>query len=289
LLVALLLLGVCAPLGWAAAQSPAPPDIARGRHIATALAGCADCHGPTFAGGRAFGRGDGTVYSANLTGGKGGIGSDSDADLRRLIRAGVRPDGSRLRVMPTEYALMTDADLDDLIAFLRSLPPVDRSVPRAAPAAAASAPSAVAAPSSQSAGAHPETSAAPLTGGAYLVTLGGCTNCHGANLAGGARPNGSFAPNISHDGIGAWSFADFRTAMRTGQTPAGRTLATTMPWQSIGGMTDAELRAVYDYLEAARPTAPTAITRRLRRTRRFRWSCANSSRTWCRPTQASGP
>jgi mono/diheme cytochrome c family protein len=106
-----------------------------------------------------------------------------------------------------EYAVMTDSDVDDLIAFLRRLPPVDRTIARGAaplpvaPAIAASAP-----PS--------DASSAALTGGPYIATIAGCTNCHGANLAGTIRPAGPAAPNISHDGIGTWTFGDFQTAMR---------------------------------------------------------------------------
>jgi mono/diheme cytochrome c family protein len=197
------------------------------------------------------------VFAANLTGGAGGIGGDSDADLRRVIRTGMKPDGTHVRIMPiAEYAVMTDADVDDLIAFLRSLPPVDHVVPSGAlDPDAARAPATNAAPiTPPDAAMH--AGATALTGGAYLVTIGGCTNCHGANLAGRTRPNGPVAPNISHDGIGTWSFADFQTAMRTGKTPDGRVLSTAMPWPSIGGMTDAELRSVYDYIES-RSAPPT--------------------------------
>jgi cytochrome c553 len=237
------------------------PDVERGRHIATALAGCADCHGADFGGGRAFVRDGVTVYAANLTAGVGGIGQTSDADVARAIRFGTRPDGSRLRVMPArEYAVMTDGDLADLLAFLRSLQPVDRDVPRARDEPSATV-GAISPPPARDPNFAPPIGAADaatqspvtLSPGAYIVTIAGCTNCHAANLAGSARPGGGYAPNISHDGIGTWSFADFTTAMRTGKTPDGRVLAPAMPWKNIGKMTDAELRTVYDYLESQPP------------------------------------
>jgi len=229
-------------LGRVGAQDTPAPDRARGRHLATALAGCADCHGATFAGGRAFTRGGQTVYAANLTGGAGGIAASTDADLRRAIRTGVRPDGTRLSVMPArEYAVMTDGDVDALIAFLRSLRPVDNVIPRGA---------APPAPSLSPGARPPDGDERPplLTVGAYLATIGGCTNCHGANLAGGRRIGDAVAPNISRDGIGSWSYADFQTAMRTGKTPDGRMLSKVMPWETFGKMTDDELRALYDFL-----------------------------------------
>jgi mono/diheme cytochrome c family protein len=237
---------VALSLGRVGAQTTPAPDVARGMHIATALAGCADCHAATFAGGRGFTRGELTVYAANLTSGKGGIAAVSDADLERAIRRGIAPDGSRLRVMPwREYAVMTDADVADVVAFLRTLPPVDNVIAR--PAAPSPEAPAVASPN-----ASDEPHSAP-TGGAYLATIGGCLNCHGANLAGGERIGPAIAPNISHAGIGTWSFADFQTTMRTGKTPTGHVLASVMPWQSVGRMTDDELHALYDFLESPSP------------------------------------
>jgi hypothetical protein len=147
-------------------------------------------------------RGGVRVVTSNLTPGTGGIAALSDADVRRAIRAGIAPDGSPLIVMPwREYAVMTDADLADVIAFLRSLPPVDNVVEPHAPvpatnapamsAAASSSPGAALAPSSSAADA-PEASSA----GAYIATIGGCRNCHGANLAGTRRPDGSLSVEI---------------------------------------------------------------------------------------------
>jgi mono/diheme cytochrome c family protein len=92
-----------------------------------------------------------------------------------------------------------------------------------------------------------------LSAGEYLATIGGCKNCHGAKLAGAPRPNGIAAPNITQGGIGTWSFADFTSTLRTGKTPSGHVLGGEMPWRSIGRMTDAELRVLYDYLESQPP------------------------------------
>jgi hypothetical protein len=46
--------------------------------------------------------------------------------LKRAITAGIRPDGTRLtRTMPFDwYAKIAPADLDAIVAYLRSLKPV---------------------------------------------------------------------------------------------------------------------------------------------------------------------
>jgi mono/diheme cytochrome c family protein len=227
------------------ARAAESPDAARGQHVVTAVAGCTDCHGADLAGGRSFtvGTAGALVVASNLTAGPGGVGgSYSDADYVRAIRLGVRPDGTRLAVMPSwEYAVMTDADVNGVVAYLRSLPPVDRTIPHSTVSAAAAA-----AP-----GAVPPV---PTTPGGYLAVLGGCFSCHGADLH-GRTLRGVFAPDVSQGGIGTWSAADFTTAMRAGRTPDGRTLAAPMPWPKIGRLTDAELAALYNYLESvpARP------------------------------------
>jgi len=71
--------------------------------------------------------------------------------------------------------------------------------------------------------------------GEYVFRVTGCANCHtdrpnkGAALAGGRRLETKFgvfySPNITPDpetGIGRWSEADFRRAMREGLDPQGR-------------------------------------------------------------------
>ena len=69
----------------------------------------------------------GRGYTANLTSGRGGVGRTySDADWVRSIRYGVRPDGRGIIFMPSDYFnRISDADLGAMIAYLKSLPPVD--------------------------------------------------------------------------------------------------------------------------------------------------------------------
>ena len=73
----------------------------------------------------------GRLVASNLTAGKGGVGgSYSDTDFVRAIRHGVRPDGTPLVLMPAEYYnKYNDEDLGAIIAYIKSLPPVDNELP----------------------------------------------------------------------------------------------------------------------------------------------------------------
>lgn len=69
----------------------------------------------------------------------------------------------------------------------------------------------------------------------------------------------SYAANITSDsttGIGTWTLDQFIRTFRIGKiggAPQGRDLLPPMPWQGIGKMTDAELKAMYTYLESTKP------------------------------------
>jgi hypothetical protein len=66
------------------------------------------------------------VVSRNITADpEDGIGKWSDSDVKRAITAGIRPGRTRLaRTMPSEwYRGIRPADLDALVAFLRTIPP----------------------------------------------------------------------------------------------------------------------------------------------------------------------
>src|SRR5579862_71541 len=78
---------------------------------------------------------------------------------------------------------------------------------------------------------------AAIQRGAYLYTAGDCDGCHTDKKAGGAQgaggrplatPFGTFyGPNITPDretGIGGWSLADFRRALREGKDDEGHFL-----------------------------------------------------------------
>jgi cytochrome c553 len=104
-------------------------SIARGEHIAT-IRMCGHCHMDNFSGQTARVPGLVTLSVPNLTSGMGGVGaSNTDLDWVRAIRHGVGHDGRGLVLMPSRvwYYLSND-DLGALIAYLKTLPPVDNEL-----------------------------------------------------------------------------------------------------------------------------------------------------------------
>ena len=94
--------------------------------------------GKALAGGSKFGGAKAPFesYSANLTSDKEtGLGNWTDAQIVLAIREGVRPDGSIVGVpMPTElYRHLSDRDVNAIVAYLRSLPPIEHKVPENVP------------------------------------------------------------------------------------------------------------------------------------------------------------
>ncbi len=137
-------------------EAPAGPSdypieqVMRGKYMAELLA-CGTCHtdgaligepnAKRLYGGSAIGiaysnpfeeKLPGVIYPANITPDKStGIGSWTDDEITRLIRSGVDKHGRRqLSVMPWPgYAKITDEDAKAIVAYLRSLKPVQYRVP----------------------------------------------------------------------------------------------------------------------------------------------------------------
>jgi mono/diheme cytochrome c family protein len=109
--------------------------VKKGQYLAT-IAHCMECHTPFGARGRDFenklGAGGaefpgpwGVSVSRNITSSKiKGLGSWTDAEIKRAITQGISKDGSHLKPPMGfgYYAKMTDADLDAVVAFLRTVP-----------------------------------------------------------------------------------------------------------------------------------------------------------------------
>ncbi len=244
-------------------------SIQRGQHLASAVAACVDCHGPSLAG-KVFVDDPalGQIVSPNLT--RGGIGSTfADADFVRAIRHGVDPSGRQLLIMPSDdYNHFSDADLGAIIGYIRSLPAIETALPSSELRPIGRLLFAIGQLSLQPVAGldhfapRPPAPAAGVTMeyGKYLADSAGCPSCHGPGFSGGrvpsAPPNAVQAANITVAGLGAWSEAEFIRAMRTGMRPDGRVLNTAMPWPYYAQMTDDELRALWRFLQAvpARPT-----------------------------------
>jgi mono/diheme cytochrome c family protein len=103
--------------------------------------------------------------------------------------------------------------------------------------------------------------AAEVERGRYLTAAAGCAICHtedreGAARFAGGRPLESefgtfYAPNITPDpdtGIGRWTEAQFRAALRDGQRPAGSSYFPAFPFTSYTGITDGDAAAIFAYL-----------------------------------------
>ena len=126
-------------------QQEAAKDIVRhGEYVAT-VTGCAFCHSPfrddntmieefKYAGGQLFRVVPfGDFVSYNLTSDKEtGLGNWTDDQIKTFVTKGIRRDGSRMIPYPMpwpSFANMKPDDLNALVAFLRSLPPVSNRIP----------------------------------------------------------------------------------------------------------------------------------------------------------------
>lgn len=234
-------------------------SIARGAHLA-GINGCMDCHTADL-GGRVFV--DAPPFRAvasNLTRGAGGVGGRyTDADWDRSIRHGVKPDGRSVLIMPASgFHHLADTDAADLIAYLKNLPPVNRTLPptevRPFGRMLAAGPLELGTETNL----DPTRPTAPTPGpradyGAYLASVT-CAFCHGADLHGAQslEPGAPPAPDLA--AAGAWTLPQFTRALRTGNRPAGPRLNPQfMPWTMTAHMTDDEIAALYAYLGTLRP------------------------------------
>jgi mono/diheme cytochrome c family protein len=244
-------------------------SLARGDHLVHSVAICVGCHGDNLAGKVLINQPIfAVIYALNLTPGQGGAGAEfKDLDFVRAIRHGVDPDGRALIVMPAQnFYYMNDADLGAVIAYLRTLSPVDNKLPdpqlgllaRILIATGMIKAGDIFTAEQINHAARPVLPEAGVTReyGDYLVHIGGCHDCHGENFAGGADPNVPLGANLTPGGdLGKWDEATFMGVIRAGNTPSGRRLSKEMPWVRYSGMTDDELKAVWLSL-ASLPALP---------------------------------
>lgn len=103
---------------------------ARGKHLVEARYGCAACHGADLAGGVMLDDAAiGEFRGPNLTSGKGGLpASYSISDWDRIVRHGIKQDGTPSIMPALDFVSMSDQELSDIVAYVHSLPPVDAIV-----------------------------------------------------------------------------------------------------------------------------------------------------------------
>lgn len=237
-------------------------SLALGKHIIS-IKGCQDCHGKNLSG-KVFinDPGLGQVVAANLTSGKGGIGKTYTAeDWVKAIRHGLGTDNKPLLVMPSdEFFPISNADLANMIGYLKSLPPVDNELPAhnlkplarvlyiAGPLAGLTAVEKI---DHTQEIADKVVPAVNAEYGKYLAVS--CSGCHGKDLKGQEMPIPGMKPsaNITSTGnVGKWTEEQFMTVLKTGLRPDGKQLDNKdMPWEMTRNFKDDEMKAIYHYLQ----------------------------------------
>lgn len=226
-------------------------SIAEGRHLAQ-LRGCTDCHGPQLAGKMFIDHPlIATVAAPDLT-----IAAReySNADLTRIIRRGVRPDGRSIIGMPSAmFSALRDNDLGKIIAYIRSLPPSNgqrREVTLGPGARALLAAGQFKTAAAEVREADVASASFPRPDeanaeGAYLARTV-CTECHGAKLEG----QGSRSPNLRI--AAGYTLEQFTHLMRAGKARGNRelTLMSDVARDRFTHFTDDEIRALHSYLVA---------------------------------------
>jgi mono/diheme cytochrome c family protein len=263
--------------GTAAAETP----VERGSYLVNTVLTCGNCHTPkgpngadimdkAFSGGLSFDEPPFKVTAPNITPDKEtGIGNYTNAQLKTVLRKGIKPNGAPVAmVMPSGfYEIMTEKDLNAVIAYLHSLKPVKNKVPD---------------PVYKTPQAHPIPPGAdkPFTEamlgdkvkrGFYLATIAHCVECHtpfGARGrdwenrlgAGGAEFPGPWGVSTSRNitssktkGLGDWSDAEIKRAITQGISKDGSHLKPPMGFHYYAKMTDADLDAVIAWLRTVPP------------------------------------
>jgi mono/diheme cytochrome c family protein len=276
---------VLKPQSPAAAAPEAQGDAKRGAYV-FAAADCESCHtdkknnGPLLAGGRPMATDFGTFFAPNITPDvQSGIGSWTYEDFRRAVREGKGKGGELLYpVFPyPSFSGMTDQDIADLWAYLKTVPP----------AAIPSKPHQIKAPF----GFRPlllgwrllyfhKGPLQPAQGlnsqqqrGRYLSeAVVHCQECHSPRTGLGGidtakayagnpvGPDSQNAPNLTPTGIGKLTQADLREMLSTGMTPDGDFLGSGMGEVVLGTakLTQADRDAIIAYIRTipARPSTP---------------------------------
>ncbi len=206
----------------------------------------------------------GTLSGPNIS--EGGLGAAyTDGELARLIRHGIKKDGTSLRFMPAEeFDWLPDSDILAVVSYLRSVPPADHpngtihlgvlgkvldrldKLPLDVARRIAAGPPELA---------PPPTPTAEY--GKFLARL--CSGCHGEGLSGGKIPGApSTMPiplNLTPDptGLAGWTYQDFDRLLTTGIRKNGKQLNPFMPIEAFGKLDDIEKHALFAYLQTLPP------------------------------------
>lgn len=269
-----------------------PERIERGKYLANAVNLCMDCHaqrdwtkfsgpakpGTLGAGGDVFDQRvgfPGVFYARNIT--PSGIGRYTDGELYRAITAGVNKEGKALfPVMPyLYYGKMDPEDIYSIIAYIRSLEPVENAVPESK----ADFPFNFIInliPQKANSEKRPDKSDR-IAYGAYMTNAAGCIECHtdvkGGQIiterafSGGRAfqfPDGSIVRSTNltphATGLGLWTeemfvkrFKQYADSAYVIPTVASGEFNTVMPWTMYGQMNEEDLKVIFAYLKTVKP------------------------------------
>ncbi len=269
-------------LGAASGNACAQGDAKRGQYLAQA-GGCLACHteekkdAAPFAGGRALKTPFGTFYGPNITPDpRAGIGRWTEANFMRAMRHGERPDGADyFPAFPySSFTRISDGDLRDLWAYLRTLAPGSRANQEhdlkfpygwrflvSIWKTLFFTPGPFASDSQLS---------QQINRGAYLVqALGHCGECHTPRnflggpkrdrfLAGGKGPDGKRVPNLTPARLKKWDDGELKDFLLTGLTPDGDVANETMDEvirNTTSRLSAEDLTALIAYLRSLPPLA----------------------------------
>lgn len=254
--------------------------IAEGTRIASIL--CINCHGAEngkLSGGymadvKAFG----DLYAPNITHhATAKLDGYTDGELIYFLRTGIKKDGYYAPPWMPKFPLLSDKDIQSIVAFLRSNHPMleaqDMVQPTIKPSFLAKALMfAVFKPLPYPEKSIPEPDTTnKVSWGKYLVSAKfDCYSCHSESFStmnilepektpgyfGGGndmlRKDGTpiKSPNITMDeetGIGTWTEPQFIKAVRFGERPSG--VATQYPMVPFTNLTNSEVSAMWAYLQ----------------------------------------
>jgi mono/diheme cytochrome c family protein len=259
-------------VGTAQAQSDL---VKRGDYLVNTILTCGNCHTPkgphgdimdkAFSGGLSWDEPPFKVTAPNITQDKEtGIGKWSDAQIKTLLRTGMKPDGVHIAmVMPTGfYHIMTEHDLDSVVAYLRTIKPIKNKVPDPIykmPQVENVFPG----------GEKPYTEAMfkdHVKHGFYLATIGHCMECHTPMVRGkhdwakdlgrgGFEFPGPWGVSVSRnitssksEGIGRWTDAEIKRVITTGVDKDGNHLKPPMGFGYYAHMTDGDIADIIAWL-----------------------------------------
>jgi mono/diheme cytochrome c family protein len=263
--------------GTASAQSDL---VKRGDYLVNGIMTCGNCHTPkgpagdvvdkAFSGGLSWDEPPFKVTAPNITQDKEtGIGSYTDAELKQLMRKGIKPNGARVAmVMPSGfYEIMTDRDLDAVIAYLRTIKPIRNTVPDPIYKMEQGHP---VPPGGESAYTDAMLSDR-LKQGLYLATIAHCMECHtpmgprGREFAdklgaGGFEFPGPWGVSVARNittsktkGIGGWTDDEIKRAITQGVSKDGSKLKPPMGFHYYATVSAADLDAIVAYLRTVPP------------------------------------